>query len=304
MVIHKLKSILERRCLILDGAMGTTLSKFKQRGESCDMLNISMPEQVQRVHLEYLNSGSDIICTNSFMSRGSCLSENLNHLEIEQLNKKSVHIAKRAIEEYYIKSQEKSDKFVAGVVGPSSDKLPGEDISQDYASQIRGLIEGGCDIILIETVLSSRSLFIALDEYKKLGVDTPVMISFCVDSNAKLFGGESLVAVMDLLYRSKEYYNIFSVGINCGAGIDYLKESIIYLSSFTDLCVSFYPNSSSEGDGLSIMDSKLLLSKMESYLASGLINIVGGCCGTDYRYIKDLRDIVYRYNCRKVLLNV
>ncbi len=302
MVIHKLKSILERRCLILDGAMGTSLSKFKQSGESCDMLNISIPEQVQRVHLEFLASGSDIICTNSFMSRGSCL--NMDPMEIEKLNKKSVHIAKRAIEEYYIKSQEKSDKFVAGVVGPSSDKLPGEVISQDYTSQIRGLIEGGCDIILIETVLSSKSLFIALDEYKKLGVDTPVMISFCVDLNAKLFGGESLVDVMDLLYRSKEYYNIFSVGINCGAGIDYLKESIIYLSSFTDLCVSFYPNSSFEGDGLSIMDSKLLLSKMESYLASGLINIVGGCCGTDFWYIKDLRDIVYRYNCRRVLLNV
>jgi 5-methyltetrahydrofolate--homocysteine methyltransferase len=327
---------LENRILVLDGAMGTMIqnhsleefdfrsSRFKLhpcplKGNN-DLLSITQPEIIKSIHRAYLEAGADIIETNTFSSTRIGMADyQMEDLSFE-LNYESAKIAKEITQEYLIKTPDRP-RFVAGSIGPTNKTAsmspdvndPGyrainfDDLVSTYTEQILGLIEGGADVLLVETVfdtLNAKAALYAIDSVKtQKKIAIPVMLSGTItDASGRTLSGQTVEA-----FRiSLSHIPLLSIGFNCALGADQLLPYVKRLSSQSDLFVSAHPNAGlPNAFGAYDQTPEEMQSLIEDYLKQKAVNIIGGCCGTTPDHIKLISEVAKRYSPRnpKSILN-
>ncbi|MFT5209708.1 MAG: 5-methyltetrahydrofolate--homocysteine methyltransferase [Flavobacterium sp.] len=324
-----LQNQLAKRILVMDGAMGTMIQDLKLseadfRGQrfvdhesdikgNNEILNLTMPNVIGDIHTEYLNSGSDIIGTNSFTANRVSQSDyKLAHLNYE-LNVAAAGIAREAADA--LDTAEKP-RFVAGAVGPTTRAAslspdvnrPGyravtfDDLVEDYSESIRGLIKGGADIILIETIFdvlnSKAAIFAALSVFEELDTRYPIMISGTItDGSGRLLSGQTVEAFWASIRHAKP----ISVGFNCALGADELRPYVEDIAKIADCYTSAYPNRGLPNEfGEYDETVETMVNCMDGYLDSGLNNIIGGCCGTTPEHIREFVRIAASHEPRVI----
>ena len=328
--MEDIRKILKDKIMILDGAMGTMIQDYKldendYRGEKFskyasslkgnnDLLSITQPQIIEDIHYKYLESGADIIETNTF--NANSISQSDYDLEdyVFEMNFQSAQIAKNAVKRF--NKNNKSKKFVCGSIGPTnrtaslSPKV--EDLSfrnvtfdelyKSYYEQIDGLIKGGVDLLMIETIfdtLNCKAAIIAINNYlNDHNLDIPLMISVTiVDKSGRTLSGQTLEA----FWHTIKYSNPVSVGINCALGIKDMKHYIAELSKIANTHISAHPNAGLPNELGEYDDSPDFMAKEISKLASnGYLNIVGGCCGTTPEHITAIKKSIAEKNPRVV----
>lgn len=322
--LEQLKQILENRIMVLDGAMGTmiqrhTLTEQDFRAErfkdhphdlkgNNDLLVITQPEIIKNIHRAYLEAGSDIIETNTFS--GTDLAQADYHLEhlVYELNYEAAKVAKEAAIEYTEKTPEKP-RFVAGAFGPTNKMLslspdvndPGfrtvtfDKLVDSYKEQARGLIDGGADIMLIETIFDTHNakaaIYAVQEVFEEKNVSLPVMISgTIVDQSGRTLSGQTVAAFWISVAHCP---NLLSVGINCALGASQMREHIKELSALADCHVSLYPNAGLPNEfGEYDETAQEMAAILKDYADRKYFNIVGGCCGTTPSHIGEISRIV------------
>lgn len=329
---EKLTSILKERILVIDGAMGTMIQRYKldeagYRGErfkdfaydvkgNNDLLALSQPEILGAIHREYLEAGADIIETNTFNSNAISLSD--YHMEdlVYEINLESAKIVRAAADEYTAKDPSKP-RFVAGAMGPTSRTTslspdvndPGyraatfDDLVETYSEQARGLLDGGVDILLLETVfdtLNCKAGIFAIDLVcEERGVEVPVMISGTItDASGRTLSGQTTEAFYISISHCK---NLLSVGLNCALGAEQMRPFLQELSRVAETFVSSYPNAGLPNEfgeyDQTASETGVLIN---DFAQSGFLNIVGGCCGTTPDHIRSIADTVAGLKPREI----
>lgn len=327
MTLHEL---LEKQIVIIDGAMGTMIQRHKleesdYRGDrfkdwhcdvkgNNDLLSITQPEIIKNIHLEYLRAGAHIIETNTFNGQVISMADyEMEDLSFE-INEAAAQCARRACEEF---SKENSrPTFVAGAIGPTNKTLslspdvnnPGyravtfDEIENAYYEQVAGLVKGGVDIIMIETIfdtLNAKAAIFATKRYfDENNIELPIMISGTItDNSGRTLSGQTL----DAFYYSIEHANPISVGLNCALGGEQMRPFITNLSKIANCFVSAYPNAGlPNAMGEYDESPEYTAGIIKSWAEEGLINIVGGCCGTTPPHIKAIAEAVEEITPRKI----
>jgi 5-methyltetrahydrofolate--homocysteine methyltransferase len=319
-MLHK---IIQDRILLLDGAMGTMIQRYKlneadYRGErfkdhlsdlkgNNDLLTLTRPEIITAIHEAYLEAGADIIETNTF--NGTRISQSdyhLAHLAYE-LNYQSAFLAKQAVTKFN-NTDPSRPRFVAGAIGPTNKTAsispdvnnPGyravsfDELEENYYEQAAGLIDGGADILLIETVFDTLNCKAALFAVQRLKEerqsDIPVMVSGTItDASGRALSGQTPEA----FYISVSHADLFSVGLNCALGAKELRPHLEALSNIADCYISAYPNAGLPNDlGAYDQSPEEMKNYIRDYAASGLVNIIGGCCGTTPDHIRLMAEAI------------
>lgn len=328
---HTLSDLLQKRILLLDGSMGVMLQKAvttekEIRGDRFathdvallsdkDILNLSRPNVVAAVHRAYLEAGADIIETNTFNSQSISQSAFKTEHIVRELNLKGVEIARKEVDRM-IRLDPSRQRFVAGSVGPSpislslaadisdpsSQAVSFDSFKESYREQIEALIEGGADIILVETafdLLNAKACLKAYLEAKEnTGKDVPVIVSATVsDAAGRLLSGHSLEAFVSAVAFAEP----LAVGLNCSFGPDSMLPFARRISEAAPFPVILYPNAGiPDESGDYSATPEIFCSHMRKMLSEGLANICGGCCGTAPEHIAMLRDIADKYPPRRV----
>ncbi|MGC6418051.1 MAG: methionine synthase [Bradymonadia bacterium] len=322
-----LKAALLERVLILDGAMGTMIQGYKLeesdfRGQLYqdhehplmgfnDLLAITQPKIIEEIHAKYLAAGADIIETNSFNANAISMADyGLEH-QVYELNVAAASVAKRAADRF---STPEKPRFVAGVLGPTNktasisprvDEPDYRDVTYemlvaDYKLATKGLIDGGADLILVETIfdtLNAKAALYALEElFDELGHRLPIMISATItDASGRTLSGQTTEAFWNSVRHSKP----ISVGLNCALGAEQLRPYIQILSRVADTHVSAHPNAGLPNElGAYDQDAGEMAGLVEDFAADGLVNIIGGCCGTTPAHIEAIAKIVSEHRPR------
>ena len=327
-----LKALLKKRILVLDGAMGTMIQRHKLqekdfRGErfknhSCDLkgnndlLSITKPEIIKDIHRSYLEAGADIIETNTFSGTSIAQADYKTEEFVFEINYQSAKIAKEIAEEFIKKNPDKP-RFVAGALGPTNKTLslspnvndPGyrsttfEKMSGAYYEQVKGLIEGGADILLIETIfdtLNAKAAIYAVEEYMNNNrSQIPVMISgTIVDQSGRTLSGQTTEAFWISISHTK---NLLSVGLNCSLGAKQMRPFIEELSNIASCFVSIYPNAGLPNEmGEYDETPKTMSTLLREYAEANFFNIVGGCCGTTPNHIKAISEMISVFKPREI----
>ena len=318
------KKLLTERILVIDGAMGTMIQRHKLtekdfRGErfkdyphdlkgNNDLLSITQPEVIKGIHREYFAAGADIVETNTF--NANIISQADYHLQdiAYEINFESAKIAKEVADEFNKKFPDKP-RFVAGALGPTNKTLslspnvndPGyravtfDEVAAAYYDAARGLVDGGADIILIETIFDTLNAKAAIFGVEKLlterSLDIPVMISgTIVDQSGRTLSGQTTEAFLTSVSHAK---NLVSVGLNCALGAKQMRPFVEDLSNVSDKFLSVYPNAGLPNEMGGYNETpQTMASVLNDFIASGFVNIVGGCCGTTPVHIKEIAEIV------------
>jgi 5-methyltetrahydrofolate--homocysteine methyltransferase len=306
-----LEKAASERILIIDGAMGTMIQRHKlgeehYRGErfadhskdvkgNNDLLVLTQPKVIEDIHGEYLAAGADLIETNTFNAQRISLADyHMEELGYE-MNVEAAKLARRAADVWTKKTPEKP-RFVAGAVGPTNRTAsispdvnnPGyrnvnfDELRDAYKEQVRGLIDGGADIILIETIFDTLNAkaagFATLEVFEEKDLELPIMISGTItDRSGRTLSGQTAEA----FWYSMRHLRPFSIGLNCALGAELMRPYIAELSHVADVRISAHPNAglpNAMGEYDESPDD--MACKVEPWLADGLINIVGGCCGS------------------------
>ncbi len=302
---NNLEEILKEKILILDGAMGTLLKKYKLNSEdfcgalNCyEILNKTRTDIIKEIHEKYILAGADIIETNSFNCNLINLEKYSLEDEVYNLAKKSVEIAKEAakISENKI--------YIFGAVGPTNRSLSflkkNKEINFEkeflelkniFKEQISGLIDGGVDAILIETVydkLNTKASLVACEElFKEKNKKVPIFVSMTVDKNGDI-GGEKIENII----RELDNNLIIGFGVNCSFGSKNLFSVVERIKKATNKFIIFYPNAGIPNEnGEYPEDIEEIKTNIKPLLERKLVNIIGGCCGTDFEYIKNLKKL-------------
>lgn len=327
-----LKKLLQQRILILDGAMGTmiqrhNLSEEDFRGNQFithphdlkgnnDLLSLTQPEIIKNIHREYLEAGADIIETNTFNSTSISQADYKAESFVYDLNLTAAKLAKEVTEEF-TKWNPNKPRFVAGALGPLNKTLslspdvndPGfravtfDEVVASYTEQLRGLIDGGVDLLLVETVfdtLNAKAAIFAISEYtRKIGKEIPVMISgTVVDQSGRTLSGQTTEAFWISISHTK---NLLSVGLNCSLGATQMRPFLKELSRVATCNVSVYPNAGLPNHfGEYDETAKMMSSTLKEFASENLFNIVGGCCGTTPEHIKAIAEMVKDFSPREI----
>ena len=319
-IITELKS----RIMVLDGAMGTMIQtyqlneedfrgdKFKNHKNSLkgnnDLLSITKPEIIKEIHRGYLNAGADIIETNTFSSTSIAMEDYGLEDHIYELNYKSSKIAKEVTLEF------KEKKYVAGSIGPTNKTAsmspdvndPGfraihfDELVTSYTEQVKGLIDGGSDILLVETVfdtLNAKAALMAINNFfEKNKVSLPVMVSGTItDKSGRTLSGQTVNAFL----ISLSHFPLLSIGFNCALGAKDLTPYMKRLSKSANFFTSAHPNAGlPNAFGEYDQTPEEMVDQIREYLDESLVNIVGGCCGTTYEHIKLIAEEVKKYKPR------
>jgi len=321
-----LNELLTTRILLLDGAMGSLIMASKPteedyRGElfkshshnlknANDVLALTQPQLIEDIHRQYLEAGSDLIETNTFNGNAITLKEYELQDYTYEINKAAAEIAKRAAEHYTRQNADKP-RFVAGSIGPTNVMLsmnadnPGtrpvtyEQMVASYAEQIRGLIDGGVDLLLPETSFDTLNmkacLFAVHQVFDEKQVRLPVMVSGTIFDT-----GRSLTAqTVEAFYTSVSHFPLFSIGLNCALGPVQMKPFLESLARVADCHISCYPNAGMP-DGMGGYDSnpREVAETIGYFAENGWVNIVGGCCGTTPEYIRKISEAVHEHKPR------
>lgn len=324
-----IQQCLNERILIIDGAMGTMIQRYKleekdYRGErfqdwhtdvkgNNDLLSITQPQIIQAIHRQYLEAGADIIETNTFSSTSIAQSDYDMQSIAYELNVASANCARNAVNNF----NSDQPKFVAGAIGPLNKTLslspdvnnPGyravtfDEVAAAYYEQIRGLVDGGVDLLLVETIFDTLNAKAAIYSIKKYFRDTkkeelPIMISGTItDASGRTLSGQTLEA----FYISVSHANPLSVGLNCALGAKEMRPHIEELSDIASCYTSAYPNAGlpnafGEYDEQPHETAHII----EEWAKEGFVNIVGGCCGTTPDHIKHIAEQVKKFEARKL----
>jgi len=332
-----LDELLRKRILVLDGAMGTMIqnhnlveedfrgSRFKKHPCSLkgnnDLLSITQPKIIKEIHLEYLKAGADIIETNTFSSTSIGMADYQMEDLAYELNYESAKIAREAANFYSEKTPEKK-RYVAGSIGPTNKTAsmspdvndPGfraitfDDLVKAYKEQVMGLIDGGSDVLFVETIfdtLNAKAALYAIDCIKdEKSIEIPIMISGTItDASGRTLSGQTVEA-----FRiSLSHLPILSIGFNCALGADQLLPYVKRLSNKSRVFISAHPNAGlPNAFGEYDQNPKEFQELIEEYLKQNLVNIIGGCCGTTPDHIRLISEIVKKYTPRipKIIENV
>ena len=324
-----IQSALQERILIIDGAMGTMIQRYNlteadYRGKrfadwpsdvkgNNDLLSITQPQIIKAIHTEYLQAGADILETNTFNSQAISLAD--YHMEelVYELNVASAKIAREAIRDARLPGT----RYVAGAIGPMSKTLslspdvnnPGfrsvnfDEVANAYGEQIRGLVDGGVDLLLIETIFDTLNAKAAIYAIKKYFRDQrkpelPIMISGTItDASGRTLSGQTLEA----FYTSIAHARPLSVGLNCALGADQMRAHIEELSQIAGCYTSAYPNAGLPNTmGGYDEQPEETAHFLEEWAREGFVNIVGGCCGTTPDHIRHIADAVKKFEPRRL----
>ncbi|HUX93981.1 MAG TPA: methionine synthase [Ignavibacteriaceae bacterium] len=330
--LEQLQNILRERILVLDGAMGTMIQKRKLREEDFrgkrfknhpsdlkgdnDLLSITQPEIIKEIHSAYLQAGADIIETNTFNSTSIAQADYKLEDLVYELNYNAAKIAKETAEKFTKKDPAKP-RFVAGALGPTNKTAslspdvndPGyravtfDQLVDSYHEQIRGLIDGGADILLIETVfdtLNCKTAIYAISDYcEKNNLQIPIMISgTIVDLSGRTLSGQTTEAFWISIAHTK---NLLSVGLNCSFGARQMRPFIEELSKIANCFVSIYPNAGLPNEmGEYDETAKVTSSILKEFAENNFYNIVGGCCGTTPDHIKAIANMAADFKPRVI----
>ncbi|MYC27234.1 MAG: methionine synthase [Nitrospira sp. SB0662_bin_26] len=321
--IEELKDRLQRRIVVLDGAMGTmiqkqNLSEADFRGErftahpcdlkgNNDLLVLTQPELIGSLHREYLDAGADMIETNTFNSTAISMADyQMEHLAYE-LNVAGASVARKAADAVMQKDPSRP-RFVAGVMGPTNRTasmspdvnnpafraVTFEQLRQAYVEQVRGLVEGGSDLLLVETIfdtLNAKAAFFAIDQYRQeQGLSIPVMVSVTItDQSGRTLSGQTIEA----FWHSIADADPFSVGINCALGAKQMRPYIEELSKLAPAYISCHPNAGlPNAFGGFDETPELMAADLREFAGNGWLNIVGGCCGSTPEHIGAIAEAV------------
>ena len=297
--MKRLNDIVKERILVLDGAMGTMVGAVMGKVGNTDELNLSRPEVIEDIHRRYLEAGADIITTNTFSSQR--ISQADYHLEekARTMALEGARIARRMADAY---STAEKTRFVAGSIGPCNKTLSmSPDVSNPaaremtydellnaYMEQVDGLLEGGVDALLIETIFDTLNAKCAIDAsmqvMKERGKEVPIMLSVTIsDLAGRTLSGQTL----DAFLASISSYPVFSVGLNCSFGADQMKPYLRELARKAPYYITCYPNAGlPNAMGLYDETPESMAPKMGELVDEGLVNIIGGCCGTTDEFIR------------------
>ena len=328
---HPLQSLLRERILILDGAIGTMVQRYNlqeedYRGErfkdhphdlkgNNDLLVLTQPHIIKEIHKQYLEAGADIIETNTFSS--TSISQADYHAEaiVYELNVAAARLAKEATTEYTAKNPAKP-RFVAGSIGPLTKTLsispdvndPGyrattwDEVVTSYTEQIRGLVDGGADLLLMETFIDTLNckacIYAASEYFRASGKSLPVMVSgSIVDMSGRTLSGQTTESFWNSVHHAP---NLLSVGLNCSLGPDLMRPYMEELSRVATSFVSSYANAGLPNAMGGYDETPERMGKFaEDFAASGFVNIVGGCCGTTPDHIRAIAEAVKSIPARK-----
>ena len=320
---------LKKRILVLDGAMGTMLQAYKFseedfRGErfkdyptplqgNNDLLSITQPEAIKTIHGKYFEAGADIIETNTFSGTTIAMADYQLEDLVYELNFQSAKIAKEVATEFTLKEPHKP-RFVAGSIGPTNRTAsmspdvndPGyravtfNDLRIAYKQQTEALIDGGVDLLLVETVfdtLNAKAALFAIEEVKdERDIEIPIMLSGTItDASGRTLSGQTAEAFL----ISVSHISLLSVGFNCALGANLLQPHLEAIANKTPFAISAHPNAGlPNAFGEYDETPEEMGEQIEEYLKKDLINIIGGCCGTSPDHIRVIADIASNYKPR------
>ncbi|NJB36124.1 homocysteine S-methyltransferase family protein [Croceivirga sp. JEA036] len=327
----KIEEVLKERILVLDGAMGTMLQRYKFteedfRGErfkdwpsplqgNNDLLSITQPEAIATVHAKYFAAGADIVETNTFSGTTIAMEDYGMQDLVYELNYESAKIAKRVAEEFTAKEPQKP-RFVAGSIGPTNKTAsmspdvndPGfraisfDELRVAYKQQVEALLDGGADLLLVETIfdtLNAKAALFAIEEVKEeRNIEVPIMVSGTItDASGRTLSGQTAEAFL----ISISHLPILSVGFNCALGAKQLTPHLEVISAKSEFFTSAHPNAGlPNAFGEYDETPEEMAAQIKEYLDKNLVNIVGGCCGTTPEHIKAIADLVKDYKPRPI----
>lgn len=322
-----IKELMKERILVLDGAMGTMIQRHKLeeedfRGErfknhhkplkgNNDLLSITRPDIIKDIHRQYFEAGADIVETNTFSGTTIAQADYGLEVAVYDINYESAKIAKEVADEMTAKEPNKP-RYVAGSIGPTNRTAslspdvnnPGfravsfDELKSAYAEQAKALIEGGVDILLVETVfdtLNAKAALFAIDEVQtELRTDLPIMVSGTItDASGRTLSGQTAEAFL----ISMSHMNLLSIGFNCALGANQLMPYLQVLNRKADFAVSAHPNAGLPNEfGQYDQTPEEMAVLIEEYLKLGLVNIIGGCCGTTPEHISKIAEKAAEYS--------
>ena len=328
-----IEKALQDKILVLDGAMGTMLQAYKFTEEDfraerfkdhpCslqgnnDLLSLTQPEAIKAVHRAYFEVGADIVETNTFSSTSIGMGDYQMEPLVYELNFESAKLAREVADEFTNANPNKPC-FVAGSIGPTNRTAsmspdvndPGyravtfDDLVEAYTEQIQGLVDGGSDVLLVETIfdtLNAKAALFAIDALKeKNNWEIPVMVSGTItDASGRTLSGQTVEAFV----ISVSHITLLSIGFNCALGADQLLPYLRRLSKETDLLTSAHPNAGlPNAFGAYDQTPEEMRDLIEKYLEENLINIIGGCCGSTPEHIAQIASVTRDYKPRKIQL--
>ena len=330
-----IKSILKERILVLDGAMGTMIQRyqleeadfrkgwFDNHSQSLkgnnDLLSLTRPDIIKRIHEEYLEAGADIIETNTFS--GTTIAQADYGLEsaVYDINFESAKIAKEVAEEFTAKNPDKP-RFVAGSIGPTNRTAsispdvndPGfrgitfNELVVAYKEQVNALMDGGVDLLLVETIfdtLNAKAALYAIDEvFEDRGVKLPIMVSGTItDQSGRTLTGQTT----DAFLISVSHMDLLTVGLNCALGASMMRPYLQVLDKNSRFGVSAHPNAGLPNEfGEYDETPEMMALQIKGFMEEGLVNIIGGCCGTTPKHIAAIAELAKNYSPREHEINV
>ncbi len=329
--MSKIEDILKERILVLDGAMGTMIQRHKLEEEDFrnedlkdhpkplkgnnDLLSITRPDIIKEIHALYFEAGADIAETNTFSSTTIAQADYGLETYVYELNYQSAKIAKEVAEEITKREPEKP-RFVAGAMGPTNRTAslspdvndPGyravtfDQLRVAYKQQAEALLDGGVDMLLVETVfdtLNAKAALFAIEEIKEeRGIDIPVMVSGTItDASGRTLSGQTTEAFL----TSISHVDLLSVGLNCALGAKQLRPYLKILSDRAHSLVSAHPNAGLPNEfGQYDETPEQMAEQIKEFLDEDLINIIGGCCGTTPEHITEIAKLATEYEPRKL----
>jgi len=324
------EELVKTKILILDGAMGTTIQKHNLseedfRGErfrdhpiplkgDYDILNLTNPEVIRKIHRDYLEAGADIITTNTFNANRISQADYRLEDQVYNMNFHAARIAGEAISAFE-KTSVPEEHFIAGSLGPTNRTAsmsadvsdPGarsvtfDELVEAYSEQTRGLIDGGVQILLIETVFDvlncKAALYAISNIFEEKGIKLPVMVSGTItDASGRTLTGQTLEAFL----VSVSHFPLFSIGLNCALGAEQLRPFIQELSARSEFNVSVHPNAGLPDQfGEYTQSADFMAAVVEEFMKEGWVNIAGGCCGTTALHIRKIAEISKKYRPRQ-----
>lgn len=327
----KIEKALAEKILILDGAMGTMLQAYQFEEEDFrgdrfkghpsplkgnnDLLSITQPEAIKAIHGKYFEAGADIVETNTFSSTSIGMADYAMEDLVYELNVQSAKLAREVADEF-TKANPHKPRFVAGSIGPTNRTAsmspdvndPGyravtfDDLVEAYSEQVKGLVEGGSDVLLVETVfdtLNAKAALYAIDVLKEeKNWEIPVMVSGTItDASGRTLSGQTVEAFA----VSVSHIPLLSIGFNCALGADQLLPYLRRLSKSTNALVSAHPNAGlPNAFGAYDQTPEEMRDLIKKYLDESLVNIIGGCCGSTPEHIQLIAEVAHKYSPRKV----
>lgn len=326
-----IKEILKERILVLDGAMGTMIQRHPLteedfRGEAYknhsmplkgnnDLLSITQPQIIKDIHRLYFKAGADIVETNTFSATSIAMEDYGLQNDVYELNYQSAKIAREVADEFLITEPHKP-RFVAGSIGPTNKTAslspdvnnPGfraitfNELKIAYKEQVNALIDGGADLLLVETVfdtLNAKAALFAIQElFDEIGRELPIMISGTItDASGRTLSGQTTEAFL----ISVSHVPLLSIGLNCALGAKQLRPYLQVLAQKANFNVSAHPNAGLPNEfGQYDQSPEMMAEQIEVFLQENLINIIGGCCGTTPEHITAIAEVAKKYQPRVI----